>query len=397
MRHHLVRAAIGMIAAIALAGCATGLRLEQRQTRARQALADDILSLNQAYGEAMGGQILLNILRARDRLPTQYVVVSELQRTSSIVDTQGLNIGGIELGDIGSPWGKGELSFERTQTPYPTYTVGAFAAADVQNIMFQPVGKNVFADYWNAGWPGEILMLLMVERVVVVERRAGAQPSIIELGNDAGSFERNCIEGVNTGGCEFVRQVRTLAVRVRALTPNRQTDLSGVCGLVAAYELPPATAPRPHAADQLCDAAARVIVGETQYTFVLRTFDDIVFYIGELLRSPGDAAANSTLEAPILVGAAGLAGGGAGVPLFRVVRGAEDRPYAASVVYGGARYYAGPAVSRECERGPREGACADTHDLGDRSSLVLALLSQLLLRNQSAESQPRPPLVLIAP
>lgn len=383
--------------ALALSGCASGLGLEQRQARERRVIADDVLSLNQAYGEVVAGQILLNILRARDRLPTQYVAVSQIQRTSTVVDTQRLSLGGVELGDIGSPWAEGDYFFERKLTPHPNYTVAPFSAEDARRIMFRPIEPQVFADYWNAGWPSETLLLLLVERIVVVERRIGAAVNIVaDLGNDAGDFANNCAEDVDTEGCRFVRQARSLAAAARGKAPDRRIDLSGVCGLAAAYDLPATAAPNARRTGQTCDAAARIIVGQTEYTLTLRTLDDIVFYIGELLRS-GPGGEGGAYEAPVLVGAAGLPGGGAGVPLFRVVDRAGAQQYAASVIHNGVRYYSGPAVSRECGREQHEGACADTHELGDRSSLVLALLSQILLRNQSSDSQPRPPLILISP
>lgn len=379
--------------AFLVSGCASGLGLGQQQARERRVIADDILSLNEAYNQAVTGQILLNILRARDRLPTQYVAVSQIQRTSTTVDTQRLSIGGIELGDIGSPWGEGDYFIERKFTPHPNYTVAPFAAADAQRIMFRPIDPQVFSDYWNAGWPTETLLFLMVERLVIVEHPGSGPAHVVaDMANDAGDFQQNCASDVATEGCRFVREARALANTLRSRTPNREIDLSGVCGLAAAYDLPTSTRPTPRPQNQQCPAAARIIVGTREYVLTLRTFDDMVFYVGELLRAP--AADDAAIEAPILVGGAGMSGGGVGVPLFRVTTSPDARPYAASVSYGGERYFAGPAVSRECERAEAEGHCVDSHGQGDRSSLVLALLSQVLLRNQSNESQPRPPLIV---
>ncbi|MFZ4072282.1 MAG: hypothetical protein ACOYJ6_19595, partial [Caulobacterales bacterium] len=93
--------------------------------------------------------------------------------------------------------------------------------------------------------------------------------------------------------------------------------------------------------------------------------------------------------ARIKVRAAGLRGGGAGVPLFRVVRGrgfdAKDG-WSAVVSYQGERFAAGPAVSRSCAAQKANGPCTDDWANGDRSSSVLSLLTEILALNQSPDA-----------
>jgi hypothetical protein len=117
--------------------------------------------------------------------------------------------------------------------------------------------------------------------------------------------------------------------------------------------------------------------------------DDMVYYIGELMRAGAMVAEEGEpIEAQITVRAAGLRGGGRGVPLFRVVPdGAANADiYAASVVYGGRRYHAGPAVGRSCGAASEEGRCQDTAAEGDRSSSVLSLIAEILALNQSPDA-----------
>ena len=350
-------------------------------------IADDAVAFNEAYIQAMTGQLLLNVLRARDRLPTQYLAMSAIQYAPTVTQRQALTLGNIELGDINSPFSLGSATFGRDMQLQPSFNLGPYSARDISGIIFEPEGADVFGEYWNAGWPREALLLLMADRIVRIDRPAGAAPQIHEFVNDAGDFSADCADAVVNDGCAYVREVRALTTRLRGQTPDRRTDMSGVCGLAAAYNPPRA---RPAAAPAAaCDRGARIIVGDSEYVIFLRSLDDIVFYLGELVRT----RSGEGYAAPVSVAAAGLAS--ARVPLFRVIEGEQEGRFAASVVYEGRRYSAGPAVSRSCAAPADSGACTPDAAHGDRSSLVIALLMQLQLRNQSDGSVPPPPTVFI--
>lgn len=385
----IVRALAPVVAALLLAGCAFGGGEERRRERLVRNLADDAAAFNEAYAQAMTGQLLLNILRARDRLPTQYLAMSSIQDAPTITSSQSFTLGSLSLGDIGSPWGVGEASIGREVERHPSYSLGPFASDDLRRVVFEPTEPAVFAEYWNAGWPKELLLLLMADRVARIDHAAGN--ALTEFANEGDHLRDNCEVTVEGGGCAYVQLVRGLAQELHGRTPDRATDMSGVCGFVAAYD---PTRPQPRRSGQECDRVARVLVGDVEYAIFLRSLDDIVYYLGELLRGESDGA-RGALEAPIRIGSAGIDEGGRGVPLFRIVRGEARGRFAASVNYDGQRYNAGPAVARACARAVEDGPCRDDAERGDRSSQVLALLSQLLLRNQSDRSVPPPPTVLI--
>jgi hypothetical protein len=101
------------------------------------------------------------------------------------------------------------------------------------------------------------------------------------------------------------------------------------------------------------------------------------------------------MSARVNIRAAGLKGGGAGVPLFRLLPesaaameiGGDPRGrFAASVLYAGERFYAGAPVGRACAATTASGICADDSARGDRTSSVISLLSELLSLNQSPEA-----------
>jgi hypothetical protein len=121
----------------------------------------------------------------------------------------------------------------------------------------------------------------------------------------------------------------------------------------------------------------------------LRSLDEMIYYVGELMRAGSmHAAPGAPIEAQVTIAAAGLRGGGRGVPLFRILpeHAAPHGLYAAEVLYAGARYRAGPAIGRSCVEEASEGVCRDGAAEGDRSSSVLSLIAEILALNQSPES-----------
>ena len=71
---HILKAAL-LGAATVLAGCGTVGTAPSIGGN----IVDDALILNEAYGAASNAVILKNILRARDRWPTTYTTLSEIE------------------------------------------------------------------------------------------------------------------------------------------------------------------------------------------------------------------------------------------------------------------------------------------------------------------------------
>lgn len=380
-------------AALMLAACASGPALPVgRESLARQ-IADDAAAFNEAYAQAVSGQILLNILRSRDRLPRHYLSMTGISDSPSLRWRQNVGIGGVPLGDGASPWGFGNFAIERETQSRPSYAIQPFAADALTRAAFQPTQPYVFAHYWRSGWPRDLLMLMMVERIVHRTADGGVRVS----GNEANEIFSDCAPEIETGGCTFVRELRAFLVRVNqpaelSMAPNAHA----ICGLVEAYAPTRAVRPAPPEEDESCEPV--FVVGGDLYTFRLRSLDDMVYYVGELMRAgamraePGEA-----IEAQINVRAAGLRGGGRGVPLFRIssAHRGHDSIYAAEVNYGGVRYRAGPAVGRSCADAADSGVCRDGAEEGDRSSSVLSLIAEIMALNQSPDAI-RPPSRLIA-
>jgi hypothetical protein len=295
------------------------------------------------------------------------------------------------MGESGSPWGFGSLGVQRETLSRPSYAVQPFSAEVLTRTAFEPTQPYVFAHYWRSGWARDLLMLLMVERIT----RVDADGAVRDFVNDANVIFENCAPAVDTQGCAFVREARAMLAAIDAAQPMRRIGegATTVCGLVEAYSPAQPVRPAPPPENARCEP--RLVVGEANYALALRSLDDVIYYVGELMRVGSMDPEAEIIAAQVTVGAAGLRGGGAGVPLFRLVReraaereapGSPRQHFAAFVAYEGARFYAGPATGRSCADARAEGPCRDDSQHGDRSSSVLSLIAELMALNQSPDA-----------
>ncbi|WP_395645990.1 hypothetical protein [Terricaulis sp.] len=381
-----MRALLASIAAVLLASCASPGPHVQNASLARE-IADDAASFNEAYGQAVSGQILLNILRSRDRLPRYYLSMSGITDNPSLRYQESAGIGSIPLGDIGSPWGFGSASVTRETQTRPLYSVQPFTADTLTRAAFEPTEPHVFAHYWNSGWPRDILMLVMVERIEKID----ADDSRVVFVNEANTIFEDCPARIETEGCAFVREMRDFLATTAERPPEPGVDMEHgrpLCGLIEARA--PATPVRPVApgANEVCDPV--FAIGSTLVRLRLRSLDDMIYYVGELMRAGAmNPGGDGVIEAQVTVRAAGLRGGGRGVPLFRLLPQQAAAPhaiYAAQVRYGEDRYVAGPAIGRSCAEATEDGPCRDDAEHGDRTSSVLSLIAEVLALNQSPDA-----------
>lgn len=373
-------------ATLLVASCVTAPDIPSQRERLTRQIADDAVGFNEAYAQAVSAQILLNILRSRDRMPRHYLAMTGISDSPSWTTSQSATLGGVPLGDINSPWGIGELGASRERSSRPSYAVQPFSAETLTRTAFQPTPPNVFAHYWFSGWPRDMLLLMMVETI----EKTGPDGHLYTYTNEANGIVNDCAAGVETDGCEFVREVRRFLASSSEHPLERNLDLEHgrpLCGLVEAYGPTSPVRPLAPREGQICDPV--FAVGGDTIRFRLRSLDDMVYYIGELLRlDTTRGAPGGVIEAQVTVRAAGLRGDGHGVPLFRVVpaQGNAHDIYAAEISYSGHRYRAGRAVGRSCAEETPDGVCRDGAEEGDRSSSVLSLIAEILALNQSPDA-----------
>jgi len=385
-------------AAMALfaAACGTTPATPLRGEGLARQIADDAVAFNEAYARAVSGQILLNILRARDRQPRYYLSMSGIQDAPGLRYKENFGISGTPLGEGASPWGFGNLGIERETQSRPSYAVQPLSAETLTRTVFLPTPTNVFEHYWRSGWSRDLLVFLMVEKITRID---GA--GVTEFVNDATLLRDDCRGEPDARRCGFVVEARRLIADIAARTPVRARPGAGeVCGLIEAFDTP---APLVPARDnRACEP--RFVIGDASFVLSLRSFDDMVFYVGELMRPAAtESGEGAVMESRLTVFSAGLRTE-RGVPLFRILpkdsaeRAAPRDPhlhFAASVNYGGRRFFAGPPVPRSCAAAAAEGLCADDPAAGDRSSSVLSLLAEILALNQSPEAIRAPNRIIV--
>src|SRR5262249_34546921 len=115
----------------------------------------------------------------------------------------------------------------------PSYAVQPFAADTLTRTAFEPIQPYVFAHYWRSGWPRDLLLLLMVERISVTDA-AGAEREYV---NEANTIAEDCRQGGDTSGCSFVAAARAFLTQTESnpLVRVAGEQGEGVCGLVEAY------------------------------------------------------------------------------------------------------------------------------------------------------------------
>lgn len=376
-RHGVLRAVITFVAVASLAACAvTDEARQQRREALTRRIVDDSIAYNEAYNSAISAQILVNILRAYNRQPRQYMSMSGFSHSTPDSRTTSVSVGGLPLDQLGEHWGEAALGASTERQIEPDYKVEPFSTGAYDNIALLPTSPDVFRYYWNNGWNRDVLLLLLVDRMEVTGER---QP----LFNSPGTIAANCGDGYDVGGCAFVRRIRDLVGTLRTATQTPRGEIAGACYPIASYNLDAApvliAAPR-NGAPPPCPLT--IAVGATHYTLHLRSLDDVIYYVGELLRADDlHPSPDGVLQARVSVVAPGTRDQMA--PLFRIVEASADteRDYAATAIYAGRRYSAGAPANQFCFHPGHAEQCAGA--TGDRSGTVLELLIGLLAHNQS--------------
>jgi hypothetical protein len=204
------------------------------------------------------------------------------------------------------------------------------------------------------------------------------------LFNSPGTIAANCEgAGYDIGGCAFVHRIRDLVTTLRTATTTPHGAIPNTCYPMATYNLTaaPVLIPPPrHGAPPPCPVT--IVVGATRYTLHLRSLDDVIYYVGELMREDDlHPSPHGVMEARLSVIAPGTRDGAA--PLFRIVQADDDtqRTFTATAMYAGHRYSAGAPANQFCFHPGHAEEC--TGAAGDRSGTVLELLTGLLAHNQS--------------
>jgi len=150
--------AVGLCLSFLAGGCVSMPAVEiSPATR----IAEDASALNDAYGRAVSGQVLLNALRARDRWPRQYVDIQGFtnQPTSRVGASTTLQP--LPLNGAPDPWRDSNLGFSGEQSAQRGYGVQPVDTETVNDTILSPTPRRVFQHYWQSGWRKDLLLLVV--------------------------------------------------------------------------------------------------------------------------------------------------------------------------------------------------------------------------------------------
>jgi hypothetical protein len=393
-------------AILSLGACASVPALSDGGEVVAGRISSTAVAYNRAYGRAIADQVLLNVLRARDRLPLYHLSMSGITENSELAVQRTMGIGSIPLGDGSTPWGIGAVQGQRTATTKPTFVLNPFSsdAEHPRARQFEPLSYEVLRHFWDNDWPREILLLVLVDDLTPLDRR-GRPVQGRRLENNSSDYRGDCQPQPATAAtsaalrerCGFLWTIQGFNERRLVVTPEqgqRCTDLPSLGE----------HAPARRRCNVILNVAriGRNGTGTTtaRYELSMRAIDDMIYYVGSLLR----VADGADMGTQVYVRPMGV------YPrdgedwntiqrtanLFRVTRAPSEPPrpgerrepgyYAAEVEYRGAHYMAGPANSRMCI-GPACQAQPRDPDVNDVSATVLSLLTQIVIISQSEEAQ----------
>lgn len=193
----LPRSFISLTLATLLSGCAASL--PYTPSRLTNGIDRDAVQLNDAHTRATNGVITMNILRARDGWPTGYTTLSGVQFNPDVeLDLTG-NFTPLGLGNAPLPFGGSNASIARNEGADATYTVNPFAAQDGSIGLYNRDGtEEIFERFVKAGWPIEVIFPLMVQSVTV---EVGGKDETCDIRGYG-----DLAEALNTGKTEIINK-----------------------------------------------------------------------------------------------------------------------------------------------------------------------------------------------
>jgi hypothetical protein len=306
---------------VALGGCS----LHQR-------LATQAVNFNLAVEKAQNEMLLLNVIRAQDRLPMYLTGMSTL--TGNVQTTLSATAGGTYARAKGSTVSTASTagnmvtdtlthtympSAMASESENPTYTLSVLDTQEFMRGFMSPLGKEIFAHYWNQGWPPEVLLYLLVERVEIekagntvvlrnypdsadqglkeltafgkwieefvaknpklaqtsVPENIGPRLSVDDL-KDLDKLVKMSKEELALTQCKAVYQLQRIRMVVQFTLPkqNARTDPCKDPTASSTYD------------NQLAEGKERmgVRMDDSNITFVLRSPEALLYYLGELTR-----------------------------------------------------------------------------------------------------------------
>ncbi len=151
-------------------------------------LATQAVGFNLAVEKSQNEMLLLNVIRAKDRLPMYVTGISSMNGNFQTTLSSSV---GASLSRAKGHVPAGLDTITRGVTPSATATLSTnptftLAVLDTQEFMrgfLAPVDKDTLAYYWDQGWRPELLLYLLVQRVEIEVKSPGQSPQAFVFEN----------------------------------------------------------------------------------------------------------------------------------------------------------------------------------------------------------------------
>lgn len=373
-------------------------------------LNDDAVGLNERYTDANASVIALNVLRSRDRVLRSYTSMSGLTATPSGTTTGTLELVPLGLGNPATPFGESGATAERAVGSELEYSVNPFAESDGPIGLFRPASTDTFESFWDRGWPGDVLIPLFVHSF----RKDGSKEDTAFWSDATETDIHDCwkdlLDCFDTKECSInfhkdtTVEALKLGKKVEVLPLCRPGGTDQCCTLFTpdwVDDFAPGATSLSHsfsAIEKASDKEIRIIDGmpmickgpetsniisygkgeaRTYLTDVeFRSFDGMIYFLGETIRR------HRTERTDMLVPLKPTCASKASPEFFSLLPETEarnsERNFSLTVSYRGEDYFAIPYSS--------DTTSIDEYEcLSDRTGLVMSILMQLYLLNQSPE------------
>ena len=411
-----------------VAGCTTANQALSNASDIAINIDEDAVQMNESHTKSINSVIALNVLRAKDRIPTGYTTLSGITNQPTRQFDLGTELSPIGLGNPVNPLGKSKVTASGKRGASAQYSVNPFAGGKGSQSLYTTSESDVFLKrYWNANWPKDLLIALFVRsgelngvdcvlhgKSYVFGRKevsSNGQPApgqsqaqssgckkLKDVWGNSGALSSlvlgargdfSCKEGgcskleerpkPKDEDCKVMNQEltallfssgeQTLSTRIASIekaSGNRMLVINS--DSVSLCKKPAQADGRPPSELILLKKT------EKKYSMVLeglklRSFDEMVYFLGETLRQEAKKRWQVGCD-------------GKGVPLFDLARREEAKQ--------GADYDIEISYAGEQWRGlPYSSGCAES-----RTGSVLTILSQIFVLSQSKEFLEAPDILL---
>ena len=327
--------ALGLGTALSLlTGCVTMDNYSDNRTATK--ITNDAVRLNEAFNRSTNAVILKNVLRARDRWTVNFTTLSGITSSPSSKLSGSMGFSPLGLGNAVGPFTGSNAGIGSSRSSSNEYSINPFASHENSQSLLSPTDIGVFKGYYDSGWPKDVVLLLFVRSLTI---DMGGKPyTLHNAGDNFAEFKY---------GLERLFDYKPGA----ALDLKKDFTLGTIAGKDV-FVLSDAGRAKSGLSSANMDSAG--------LEFNLRSFEDIIYFLGEVARVPRGQSPQASSPCDKQSG-----------PIFVIHDDEPGLTFAASVGHAGKTYSVLPQYGEYC--------------FAERTSTTMSILNQLLLLNQSSE------------